>query len=57
MGPFGFDNRTFNGVIDLSVIVSLLPFIVKVGVGVSDDGEDCAMGGKVVHLLRRLMDL
>jgi hypothetical protein len=57
MGPFGFDNRTFDDVIDLSVIVSLLPFIVKVGVGVSDDGEDCAMGGKVVHLLRRLTDL
>jgi hypothetical protein len=56
--PFGFSNRTFDGyMIDLSVIVSLLPFIVEVGVGASGDGEDCAMGGKVVGLLRRLSDL
>jgi hypothetical protein len=46
VGPFSFGNRAFNGyVIDLCVIVSLLPFIVEVGVGVSSDGEDCAIGG------------
>jgi hypothetical protein len=56
--PFGFGNRTFDDhVIDLSVIVSLLPFVVGVSVGASGNGENCAVGGEVVSLLRRLADL
>jgi hypothetical protein len=40
MGPFGFGDRTFDGyMIDLFVVVSLLPFIVKVSVGTSGDGN------------------
>jgi hypothetical protein len=51
-------NKTFDGyVIDLSIIVSMLPFIVEVGVGASGDGEDCTMGEKVVRLLWKLADL
>jgi hypothetical protein len=56
--PFGFGDRTFDGyVIDLSIVVSHLPFIFKVGVGTSRGGENCTMGGKVVGLLWRLTDL
>jgi hypothetical protein len=39
--------------IDVSVVVSLLPLVLKVSVRASDDSEDCAMGGKVVALLQR----
>jgi hypothetical protein len=56
--PFGFGNRTFNGyVIDLSILVPSLPFIVEVGVGTFGDSENCTIGGKVVCLLWRLTDL
>jgi hypothetical protein len=56
--PFDFDGRAFDShMIDLSVIVALLSLVFKVGIGASDDGEDCAMGGEVVALLRRLTDL
>jgi hypothetical protein len=55
MEPFGFDDRTFDShVIDLSIVVSLLPLVLKVGIGASDDSEDCDMGGKVIALLWRL---
>jgi hypothetical protein len=30
------------------IIVSLLSFVFTVGIGASDDGVDCAMGGEVV---------
>jgi hypothetical protein len=43
--------------IDLLVIVSMLPLVLKVDIGASGDGENCAMGGKVVTLLQRLTDL
>jgi hypothetical protein len=43
--------------IDLSVVVSLLPLVLEVGIGASNDSEDCAMGGKVVALLWRFTDL
>jgi hypothetical protein len=55
---FGFGDRTFDDyVIDLSIAVSQLHFIVEVSVGTSGDGENCTMGGKVVGLFRRLTDL
>jgi hypothetical protein len=44
-------------VVDLSIVVSSLPFIVEVSVRTSGDGENCTMGGKVVSLLWRPMDL
>jgi hypothetical protein len=43
--------------IDLSLVVSLLPLIVEVGVGISGDGENCTVGGEVVGLPRRFRDL
>jgi hypothetical protein len=56
--PFGFGDRTFDSqMIDLSVVVSLLPLVLEVGIGASNDSEDCAMGGKVVALLWRFTDL
>jgi hypothetical protein len=56
--PSGFGDRTFDSyVIDLSIVVSPLPFIVEVGVGTFGDGENCTMGGKVVDFLWRLTDL
>jgi hypothetical protein len=58
MGPFGLGDGAFNdNVIDLSVIVSLLVFVIKISVGASGNCENCVMGEKVVGLLRRLMDL
>jgi hypothetical protein len=43
--------------INLSVVISLLPLIVKVSVEASGDGDNCGMGGKVFILLQRLADL
>jgi hypothetical protein len=58
VGPFGFGDRTFdNHMIDLSVVVSPLPLVHEVGIGASGDGENCAVGGKDVALLRRIVDL
>jgi hypothetical protein len=58
VGPFGFDDRTFDGhMIDLSLVVTPLPLVVEVNVRTSGDGENCTVGGKVVGLLRRLADL
>jgi hypothetical protein len=53
MGPFGLGN----GAIDGDVIDSLLPLIIEIGAGAYGDYEDCAIGGKVVSLLWRHMDL
>jgi hypothetical protein len=56
--PFGLGNMTFNNdVIDLPVIIVMLSLGVKIGVGTSSNCEDCAMGGKIVSLLRRLLNL
>jgi hypothetical protein len=58
MGPFGLGDGAFNNnVIDLSVIVSLLLFVIKISVGASGNCENCVMREKVVGLLRSLMDL
>jgi hypothetical protein len=43
--------------IDLLVIVSALSLGIKIGVGTSDNYEQCAVGGEGVGLLRRLLDL
>jgi hypothetical protein len=43
--------------IDLSVVASLLPLVVKVGIGASSDSENCVVRGKVVGLMQRLIDL
>jgi hypothetical protein len=43
--------------IDLSLIVSLLFVVFKIGIGASGDGEDCVMGGEIVALLQRLTSL
>jgi hypothetical protein len=53
--PLCFDHGAFDGhMIDLVVIVSSLSFVLKISVGASDDGMDCAMGGEIVGLVRRL---
>jgi hypothetical protein len=58
MGPFGLGNGAFGCyMIDLLVIVSALSLGIKIGVGTSDNYEQCAMGGEGVGLLRRLLDL
>jgi hypothetical protein len=58
VGPFDLCDGTFDGnVIDLSVIVSPLPLGVEIGVGDSDDGYDCTMGGESIGLLWRFTDL
>jgi hypothetical protein len=50
--PFDLDHGTFDDhMIDLSLIVSSLSVVFKIGIGASGDGEDCAMGGEVVSLL------
>jgi hypothetical protein len=53
MRPFGLGNGVFDG----DVIDSLLPLIIEIGAGAYGDYEDCAIGGKVVGLLWRHMDL
>jgi hypothetical protein len=56
--PFGFSDRTFGDyMIDLSIVVSLFPFLVEVSVGTSSDGENCTMDEKVASLLWRLTNL
>jgi hypothetical protein len=56
--PFGFGDMTFDSyMIVLSNVLSLLPFVVKISVGTSGDGENCTVSGKVVDLLQRVTDL
>jgi hypothetical protein len=58
MRPFGLGDGAFDdNVVNLSIIVSFLPLVIKIGIGASGNCENCAMGGKVVGLLRRLVDL
>jgi hypothetical protein len=58
VGLFDLGNRTFNNdVIDLPVIIVALSLGVKISVGTFDNCEDCAMGGEIVSLLRRFLDL
>jgi hypothetical protein len=56
--PLSFDQGAFvSHVIDLAVVVSLLPFVLKIGIGAFGDGVDYVVGGEIVALLRRLTDL
>jgi hypothetical protein len=58
VGPLGLGDGTFdNDMIDLSVVISSLPLVIEINVGTSGDCEDCAMSGKSIGLLRRLVDL
>ncbi len=58
LGPFGLGDGAFDGyMIDLSIVVSPLLLSVEINVGTSGDCEDCAMSGKSIGLLRRLVDL
>jgi hypothetical protein len=58
MGPFGLGNGAIDGnMIDLSIVVSPLPLVIKISVGDSDNYENCAVDGKAIGLLRRLMNL
>jgi hypothetical protein len=58
MGPFSFGDWTFdNDMIYLAIIVSALLIGFKVCVGTSSDCEYGTMGGKVLGLLRRFLNL
>jgi hypothetical protein len=58
VGPFGLSDGTLdNYVIYFSVVISALPLGIEVGVGISDNCENCKMGGKGDSLLWRLFDL
>jgi hypothetical protein len=58
MGPFSLGDWTFdNNVIYLVIIVFALPFSFKVYVRTSGDCEYGAMGGKVLGLLQRFLNL
>jgi hypothetical protein len=57
MGPFGLGDSTFDSeVIYLAIIVSALPFDVKVSVRTSGDCEYGAMSGEVLGLLWRFLN-
>jgi hypothetical protein len=56
--PFSLDHGAFdNHMVNLLVIVSSLSFVFKVGTRAFSDGVDCAVGGEVNALLRRLTNL
>jgi hypothetical protein len=56
--PLSFDHGAFdNHVIDLTVIDSLLPFVLEISIAASGDGVDCVVGEEIIALLQRLTDL
>jgi hypothetical protein len=58
VGPLGLGDGAFDSdVIDLFVIVSLLPLVIKISVGSFGNCENCVVGGKAISLLWRLTDL
>jgi hypothetical protein len=58
VGPFSLGNRTFDdNVVDLAIIISMMPFGVKICVSASGDCEDCDVGVEGFWLLRRLLHL
>jgi hypothetical protein len=58
MGPFSLGDWTFDSdVIYLTIIVSALPFGFNIYVGTSGDCEYSTMGGKVLRLLQRFLNL
>jgi hypothetical protein len=51
-------NGTFDGdVIDVPVMITMLSLGVKIGIGTSDNCDDCAVCGESVSLLWRFLDL
>jgi hypothetical protein len=51
-------NRSLNNdMIDLPVIIMALSLGVKISVATSGNCEDCVMGGEIVGLLWRFLDL
>jgi hypothetical protein len=58
MGPFGLGNWAFDSyMINLSILIFVMSLGVKIGVGTSDNCEDCVVGEECIILLRRLLDL
>jgi hypothetical protein len=58
MRPLGLGDGAFvDKMIDLSVVISSLPLVIKISVGASDDCKNCVMSGKAIVLLQRLTDL
>jgi hypothetical protein len=58
MGPLGLDDGAFDDyMVYFPIIISALPFCVKVGIGTFDDCEDCAVSGEGVILLLGFLDL
>jgi hypothetical protein len=58
MGPLGLGNRAFNRyMFYFSVVVSTLSLGVKVGIEISDDGNDCAMSWEGFILLLGILGL
>jgi hypothetical protein len=58
VGPFGLCDGAFNNyMVYFSVVISALPFGLKVYVGASSNCEDCAVAGEGISLLRGLLNL
>jgi hypothetical protein len=55
--PFSLgDGALESDTIDLSIVISSLPFVIEISVGASGDCKDCAMSEKSIDLLQRLTD-
>jgi hypothetical protein len=53
MGSFSLVGGAFDiDVIDLSIIVSMLPLVIKISIGASGDCENYVMDWKIVGLLQ-----
>jgi hypothetical protein len=57
VGPFGLGYGALDDMINLPIVTFELSLGIKIGVGTSDDCEDCAMGGEGIRFLRRLLSL
>jgi hypothetical protein len=54
--PYGFDDWDFNcQMIDLAVVVSPLPLVLKINIGASGNSMDCVIGWEIVAMLQRLL--
>jgi hypothetical protein len=53
VGPHGFRDGAFNSyIVYFRVVIIVLPFSIKIYIGTSGNGEDCAVGGEGIGLLR-----
>jgi hypothetical protein len=58
VGSLGLCDGTFDRyMVYFPVVISVLPFSVKVWIGTSSNCEDCTVGGEGIGLLRGLLDL